>query len=93
VNIDQPQFDHPAFRGRRRSWAEQAVYWQEQWDELSLQYDDALILLDAVVNHFTEHHPEEWATLPLGIQTRIAAELGDLDPEEVIFEEDEVPGG
>ena len=90
MNIDQPQFNHPAFRQRRAiNWKAETEYWRERWDELSLMHDDALILLDAVVNHFTEHHPEQWASLPLGIQTRIAAELGDLDDDEVIYEEGE----
>ena len=92
MNIDQPQFNHPAFRKPRiKNWKAESEYWQERWEELSLMHDDVLILLDYVVNYFTENYPEQWASLPLGIQTRIASELGDLNHDEIVYEEDEMP--
>ena len=89
MNYSQSQFNHPLFGNNKMSLREQVKYWHDQWERLAREHDDVLILLDRVLLHFTEEHPLEWATLPLSVQTKIAAVLGDIDEDEVVWEEGE----
>lgn len=51
--------------------------------------DQMLGLLNAVYSWFQRNHPTAWAELPLGLQTRILATLGDIEENEIMYEQGE----
>ena len=51
--------------------------------------DQMLGLLNSVYSWFQRNHPTAWAELPLGLQTRVLATLGDIEENEIIYEQGE----
>jgi len=54
-----------------------------------LRTDQAIGLLNSVYSHIEREWPTVWASLPLGLQTRVLHALGDLPEDEIVWEEGE----